>query len=292
MNIFTCSVISRSRNTGRKHPMSNNTAPQQNPALLSEQRGSVLILTNNNPGARNALSLGFYQALPSTLAAAQEDPSIAAIVLTGAGDFFCSGGDLNQLKIRRELPTEQRGESLEGLHTLIRAIRHCNKPVIAAIEGGAAGAGMSLAFACDMVVAARDAIFSVAYIKVGLTPDGGITQFLSEILSRHVLIEFSLTGDRIGSGRLHALGALNRMTERGGALNEAIALAERLAQGPQRATARIKKLCQKAYENDFETQMMQEAVYMVESQGDNESAEGITAFLEKRPANFSALRGK
>ncbi|MFZ6849052.1 oxepin-CoA hydrolase, alternative type [Undibacterium sp. RuRC25W] len=272
--------------------MSNNTAPQQNPALLSEQRGSVLILTNNNPSARNALSLGFYQALPSTLAAAQEDPSIAAIVLTGAGDFFCSGGDLNQLKIRRELPTEQRGESLEGLHTLIRAIRHCNKPVIAAIEGGAAGAGMSLAFACDMVVAARDAIFSVAYIKVGLTPDGGITQFLSEILSRHVLIEFSLTGDRIGSERLHALGALNRMTERGGALNEAIALAERLAQGPQRATARIKKLCQKAYENDFETQMMQEAVYMVESQGDNESAEGIAAFLEKRQANFSALRGK
>ena len=269
--------------------MSTNLSPS--PALLSEQRGAVLILTNNNPGARNALSLGFYQALPTALANAQADPSVAVIVLTGAGDFFCSGGDLNQLKLRRTLPTAQRAETLEGLHTLIRSIRHCTKPVIAAIEGGAAGAGMSLAFACDMIVAARDAFFSIAYCKVGLTPDGGITQFLSEVLSRHLLVEFSMTGDRIGSERMYALGAINRLTERGGALPEAIALAERLAQGPERATARIKTLCQAAYDNDAETHMLLEARYMVESQGDTESAEGIAAFLEKRPARFAALRG-
>ena len=269
-----------------------NNANNANDALLSERHGSVLVLTNNNPAARNALSLGFYQALPSTLAAAQADPSIGAIVLTGAGEFFCSGGDLNQLIIRRQLPLAQRLETLEGLHTLIRSIRYCEKPIIAAVEGGAAGAGMSLAFACDMLVAARDAIFSLAYIKVGLSPDGGITQFLSEILSRQVLTEFSLTGDRVPCERLYALGAVNLVTERGAALAEAIALAERVAQGPQRATARIKNLCRQAYTNHFEDQLMLEAKLMAESQGDVESAEGIAAFLEKRRADFVSLRGK
>ena len=263
-----------------------------NDALLSVRHGAVLVLTNNNPTARNALSYGFYQALPKALTAAQMDPSIAAIVLTGAGDFFCSGGDLHQLIKRRQLPLAQRLETLEGLHTLIRAIRDCEKPVIAAIEGGAAGAGMSLAFACDMIVAAREAIFSLAYIKVGLSPDGGITHFLSQFLSRQVLMELSLTGERMECERLYALGAINCITERGSALGEAISLANRLAQGPQRASARIKKLCQLAYEHSFEEQMMLEAQLMAESQVDLESGEGITAFLEKRRADFVSLRSK
>ena len=263
-----------------------------NGAVLQRQEGAVRILINNNPAARNALTAAFYAELPAALTEAQADPAVGAIVLTGAGDFFCSGGDLNQLAQRRAMSPAQRRERLENLHDLIRAIRHCGKPVIAAVEGGAAGAGLSLALACDMLVAARNAFFSVAYIKVGLTPDGGATAFLSEFVSRQILTELCLTGDRIAAERLHAMGAINRLTDGGAALAEAVALAARVAAGPARAGARIKALCLNAYNVDTETQMALEAQLMVESQGDDEAAEGIGAFLAKRTPDFAALRGK
>ena len=150
--------------------------------LLQRREGAVLVLSNNNPAARNALSPAFYAALTEALAQAEADPTVGAIVLTGEGGHFCAGGDLRQLAKRRELPIEERRAKLEGLHDLIRAVRDCRKPVIAAVEGAAAGAGLSLALACDMLVAARNAVFSVAYVKVGLTPDGGATAFLAEFV--------------------------------------------------------------------------------------------------------------
>ena len=141
--------------------------------LLQRREGAVLVLSNNNPAARNALSPAFYAALTEALAQAEADATVGAIVLTGEGGHFCAGGDLRQLAKRRELPIEERRAKLEGLHDLTRAVRDCRKPVIAAVEGAAAGAGLALALACDMLVAARNAVFSVAYVKVGLTPDGG-----------------------------------------------------------------------------------------------------------------------
>jgi len=261
-----------------------------NNAVLIRQKGAVRILTNNNPTARNAILPTLYAELSAALADAAADPTVGAVVFTGAGDFFCSGGDLNLLATRRELPAAERREKLEGLHNLIRSIRDFGKPVIAAVEGGAAGAGLSLALACDMLVVARDAFFSVAYIKVGLTPDGGATAFLSEFVSRQVLTELCLTGERVPAERLHALGAVNRLTARGGALAEAIALAEKVAAGPLNASARIKALCRQAHRATLEDQLELEATYMVQSQVDPEAAEGIGAFLAKRPADFVALR--
>jgi len=261
-------------------------------AVLSRQEGAVRILINNNPAKRNAITAELYAELPAALAEAQADAGVGAIVLTGAGDFFCSGGDLNQLAKRRAMAPAQRRERLEGLHDLIRAIRHCSKPVIAAVEGGAAGAGLSIALACDMLVVAENAFFSVTYVKVGLTPDGGVTAFLSEFVSRQMLTEMCLTGDRITSARLHAMGAVNRLVDKGAALDEAVALAARIAAGPTRANARIKALCLNAFNADVDAQMALEAQLMVESQGDDEAAEGIGAFLAKRSADFVALRGK
>ena len=121
--------------------------------LLQRREGAVLVLSNNNPAARNALSPAFYAALTEALAQAEADPTVGAIVLTGEGGHFCAGGDLRQLAKRRELPVEERRAKLEGLHDLIRTVRDCRKPVIAAVEGAAAGAGLSLALACDMLVA-------------------------------------------------------------------------------------------------------------------------------------------
>jgi enoyl-CoA hydratase/carnithine racemase len=250
------------------------------------------VLVNSNPAARNAITPALYDALPAALDAAAADPAIGAIVFTGDGDFFCAGGDLRQLATRRELAPEQRRERIERLHDLIRAIRACPKPVIAAVEGGAAGAGMSLALACDMLVAARNAFFTMAYVKVGLSPDGGATSFLAQCLSRQQMTELCLLGERIPAERLHAFGAVNRLTEPGGALAEAVQLAQRISAGPAHAAERIKRLCESAGHASLEEQLDLEAQYMAESQGDDEAQEGIKAFFEKRTPDFAALRGR
>ena len=149
-----------------------------------EIRGSTLIISNCNPKQRNSLSPEFYQGLLEGLAEAATDPLIAAVVLVGEGAFFCSGGDLNTLKDRRAMPFEARQGKIDKLGEVIRAVRTSPKPVIAAVEGGAVGAGVSLAMACDMIVAAKSAKFTLAYVKVGLVPDGGATYALTQALPR------------------------------------------------------------------------------------------------------------
>ena len=254
--------------------------------LLVRREGAVLILSNNNVAARNALSPEFYAAVTTALAQAAADEHIGAVILTGEGGHFCAGGDLRQLARRRELPVAQRREKLEGLHDLVRTVRDCPKPVIAAVEGAAAGAGLSLALACDMLVAAKNSVFSVAYVKVGLTPDGGATAFLSEFVSRQVLTELCLTGERMSGERMAQLGAVNRLAEPGQALLQALVLAQQMASGPALAMARIKDLCRQAPHNTLEQQLELEAQYMVQSQETQESREGIGAFLEKRSPCF------
>lgn len=118
--------------------------------------GGVLTVTNNNPSARNALSPEFYQGFGDVINQASFDSSARAVVLTGAGNFFCSGGNVNGLKERSEDEIDVRRASVAKLHAMIRAMRSCRKPIIAAVEGGAAGAGVALALACDMIVAAED----------------------------------------------------------------------------------------------------------------------------------------
>lgn len=264
---------------------------QQTQALLTRREGAVLVLSNNNVAARNALSPEFYAAFTAALREAAHDPTVGAVVLTGEGGHFCAGGDLRQLAKRRQLPVEERRAKLEGLHDLIRNLRDFPKPIIAAVEGAAAGAGLSLALACDMLVAAKTAVFSVAYVKVGLTPDGGATAFLAEFVSRQVLTELCLTGERIDGTRLHALGAVNRLVEPGHALPEAVALANQIGSGPLQAMARIKDLCRHAPSNTLEQQLELEAQYMVQSQETEESREGIGAFLDKRQPDYVKVRG-
>jgi enoyl-CoA hydratase/carnithine racemase len=172
---------------------------------------------------------------------------------------------------------------------MILAMRDCPKPVIAAIEGGAAGAGASTACACDLIVAAKGSYLSVAYIKIGLTPDGGVTAFLGAALPRQLLAEMVFTGDKIPVERLHALGVVNRVVEPGTALDEALALASRLADGPAQALGNGKRLIDQARLNDLKTQLDLEAEGIAASLGGPESAEGINAFLEKRKPDFAGL---
>lgn len=261
-----------------------------NQVLKIRRDGAVLVLSNNNVAARNAFSPEFYSATMTALQEAATEPSVRAVVLTGEGGHFCAGGDLRQIANNRELPEADRRAKLEVLHDLIRCVRNFPKPVIAAVEGAAAGAGFSLALACDMLVAAKNAVFSAAYVKVGLTPDGGATFFLSEFLSRQVLTELCLTGERISGERLCSLGSVNRLAEPGQAEVEAIILARLLADGPQQATTLIKTLCHRAQFNSLEQQLELEATYMVQSQKTEESLEGIRAFLEKRLPDYTKRR--
>jgi enoyl-CoA hydratase/carnithine racemase len=262
------------------------------PGLLVRTEGAVRVLVNSNPQARNAITPALYDALPAALNEAAADPAIGAIVFAGDGDFFCAGGDLRQLATRRELPVAGRLEKIGRLHELIRALRACPKPIIAAVEGGAAGAGMSMALACDMLVAANNAFFTMAYVKVGLSPDGGATSFLSGFLPRQQLMELCLLGERIPAQQLHALGAVNRLVQPGQALAEAVNLAGRIATGPANAAGRIKRLCDNAGHASLGEQLDLEAQLMAESQGDDEAQEGIQAFFEKRAPDFASLRGR
>lgn len=246
------------------------------------RQGRVLVLTLNDPATRNALHPAIYTAGRAALEAADGDPAVGAVVLTGAGGTFCSGGNVGRLRERREQPPAVQRESIEHLHGFIRALRRSSLPVIAAVEGAAAGAGWSLVLASDLVVAARDARVSMAYVKVGLNPDGGASAFLARALPPPLAAEVLFDGAPIGAERLHALGLVNRLTDPGAAFDEALAWAERLAHGPRAALGRAKRLLEGALRHDLDTQLDLEAELLTEAVHHPEAGEGLTAFLEKR----------
>jgi len=240
-----------------------------------------LVLKNTNTARRNSLSPEYYDGLLDGLAEAAKTPAIAAVVLTGEGDYFCSGGDLNLLKERRNMTLEERTAAIGKLHDLIRAIRSCPKPVICAIEGGAAGAGLSIALACDMVVSARGATFTLAYVKAGLVPDGGVTHTLMNALPRATVSKMALLGTPLTAERLYELGVLTELADTGGALAAAQALAAKIAAGPETAIATIKDLLTSAETATLDEQLDAECGAMAEALGGEEARRGIAGILNK-----------
>ena len=259
--------------------------------LQITREGRVLTLTLNDPKTRNSLSHAMSETGRHVMTEAHDDDGIGAVILTGAAGHFCSGGNIDRLKASIAASMTEREDSVNKMHGWIKSIRRCGKPVIAAVEGAAAGAGCSIALACDMVVAASDARFVVAYVKIGLNPDGGATAFLNRGLPPQLVSELCFLGDPIGSERLYSLGVVNKVVDPGTALDQAKALAERLANGPGAALARAKHLIDAARRNTFETQLDLEARMINEARSHPEAAEGLTAFLEKRKPDFGKTRG-
>jgi len=260
--------------------------------VLAHRQGDVLVLTLNQPQRRNPLSAPVIERIRAHLdpLADPAAPGPAAIVLTGAGGWFCSGGDLRRLQERAGQTVEQRLAFIGGLHGLIHSLRACSRPVVAAVEGGAAGAGLSLALGADIVIAAEGAKFSGAYVRVGLSPDGGLTHALAQLLPRSLAAEMLLTGDPVTAERLAALGVVNRVVPQGDSLNEAMAFADRLASGARRAQARVKRLLDLAPQQTLDAQLESEAQLMAASQGDPDAIEAIAAFLQRRPPDFGSTR--
>src|SRR5688572_10349498 len=196
--------------------------------LKSASEGRTMVLTLSNPEHSNALGPEIYAAGVEALNAADSNPEVRSVVITGAGATFCAGGNLQRLRDNRQKPPEVQAQSIEGLHGWIEAIRTFPKPVIAAVEGAASGAGFSLALACDLIVAADDAVFVMAYSNVALSPDGGASWSLSQALPRQLVSELLMGGERISATRLHELGVVNRVALRGAALADALEMAEKL----------------------------------------------------------------
>jgi len=254
--------------------------------LLSTSEGATLILTLSNPEHRNALGPEIYAAGVEALSVAETSSEIKSVIITGAGEVFCAGGNLQRLIQNRQQPPEHQAQSIEGLHNLIETIRTFPKPVIAAVEGPAAGAGFSLALACDMIVAARNSVFLMAYANIALSPDGGGSWSLSRSLPRQLAIELLMMGERIGAERLHQLGVVNRLSEPGQALGTALSMANLLNQKARNALASIKELINEADAASLNQQLALERDHFVKNLHHANAGIGISAFLNKEKPRF------
>ena len=258
------------------------------PLIVISYHGRVCHVVNNNPATRNSLTMEYISELCSLLEGFREKSTgrPAAVVLSGAGDFFCSGGDLSGLLMRAQGHYAARRTLVDRLNDLVRAIRTCPCPVIAAVEGGAAGAGAAIALACDMIYAAKTAFLASSYVKIGLTPDAGTTVFLSAGVPRWLAAELLFTGDKITAERLYQLGVVNHLAEDGTALAAAFEMANRIEAGPRDAIMRAKALLGQAESADFDDQLEAEADNLALALGGPEAAEGIRAFIDRRPPDF------
>ncbi len=254
--------------------------------LINTSQGATMVLTISNPDHRNALSPAMYAAGVEALNFADSSHDIRSVVITGANGMFCAGGNLQRLMHNRSQPPEVQAQSIDGLNAWIEAIRSCRKPVVAAVEGSAAGAGFSLCLACDLIVAARDAVFVMSYSSVGLSPDGGATWHLARALPRQLASELLLGGERIGGERLQQLGVVNRVSERGLALTDALAACDKLNARAPNALASIKDLLNDAAGHSLPEHLQAERDQFVINLHHANAGEGIRAFLDKRPALY------
>ena len=254
--------------------------------LKSTRLGQTLVLTISNPEFKNALGPEIYSAGVEALNAAESNPDVRAIIITGDGNTFCAGGNLQRLLANRQQPASVQTDSIEGLHSWIEAIHTYPKPVIAAVEGAAAGAGFSLALACDFCVAAENAIFVMSYSTVGLSPDGGGSWALANALPRALASELLMTGNRMAAQRLHQFGLINSVVNSGEALQGALTLAETLGSRAPNALASIKELINSAPNCTLHDQLTEEKTHFIRNLHDANGAEGISAFLEKRTPRY------
>ena len=255
-------------------------------ALKSTSEGQTLILTISNPEFKNALSPEIYAAGVEALNAAETNPEIRSVIITGDGSAFCAGGNLQRLLANRQQPKEVQAQSIDGLHNWMDSIRTYPKPIIAAVEGAAAGAGFSLVLACDFCVAASDAVFVMSYSTVGLSPDGGGSWALGRALPRPLANELLMCGERISAQRLFDFGLVNRVCSSGSALQEALALAEKLNARAPNALASIKELLNDAASNSLSQHFQSEREHFVANLHDANGGEGIAAFLAKRAPHY------
>jgi 2-(1,2-epoxy-1,2-dihydrophenyl)acetyl-CoA isomerase len=250
---------------------------------------SVATIVMNRPDALNALSTQLTLDLGSAIRRAVDDGA-RAVVLTGNGRAFCSGGDLREMQSMWE--SEGRIEAflespLGALHEVIVLIRETPIPFIAAVNGVCAGAGTNFALACDIVIAADDATFREAFVRIGLSPDCGGTFFLPRAVGEKIAAEMFMTGDAVTAARAEQVGMINRVVPSASLIDEANKFAANLAAGPTGSIGRIKKMLNATFSNDLVAQLALEHRSQIESGKSEDFKEGVAAFFEKRAPRFS-----
>jgi enoyl-CoA hydratase/carnithine racemase len=254
--------------------------------LLTERRGTTLVLTISDPASRNTLSAQVIAAGIEALGVSESSRDVRAVVLQGAGAHFCAGGNVQGLGERRAAGESAQRTMLERLHHWIEAIAVYPKPVIAAVEGAAAGAGFSLALACDLIVAAEDSRFVMSHAKLGLSPDGGATSRLVEAVPTGLVKRWLWLAEPVSAATLHDHGLVATLARPGYALDEALALADRLAAMAMGAIASVKELVAQAPRSSLVDQLASERDHFLANLFDADGAEGLQAFVEKRAPRF------
>jgi len=252
--------------------------------LLREASDGVLTLTLNRPDALNSFTVEMKEALLAALKDAARDKEVRAIVLTGAGRAFSAGQDLKE---RQGPDVADLGTELRlRYNPIILAMRRLEKPIVAAVNGVAAGAGISVAMACDIILAADNATFIEAFTRVGLVPDTGSTWFLPRLVGQAKAAEMMFTAEPLDATTAASLGLVNRVVPADKLADEAHALAAKLAQSAPIALALTKRALNRSFEMNLEQALDYEAQLQSVAGRSADHKEGVAAFVEKRPANF------
>lgn len=249
--------------------------------LQTERHDATLVLRLHGPATRNALSPQVYAAGVETLNMAETNPDVHAVVLTGGSGHFCGGGDLQRLAHQRVHDMAAQARNLDAFHQWIEALHSFPKPVIAAVEGVAAGGGVSLALACDLIVAADNARFVMAYSQVGLSSDGGASWHLRRALGRQRALALLWLGDSQSAHDWHQAGLVHTVAANGQALDNALALAGRLAERPQAVLASLKELVNEA-DQPLRAHLEAEKQRFLTNLSQPAAGQAIEAFLQRR----------
>lgn len=249
--------------------------------------GSVATIRLNDPASMNALTAPMAADLDKTIAGLSADKSVRALVITGTGRGFCAGGDVQSFYEHRDDPAQIMQAILDGLHGAVGRLIDAPFPTIAAINGVVAGAGMGIALATDLAVAAESALFTMAYTGIGVSPDGSSTFFLPRLVGTRVAMDMILTNRRISADESLALGMVNKVVPDDELEDETSALAAKLATGPTLAYVRARNLVRSSLPADPFGQMAAEAEAILAAGETQDFYEGVSAFIEKRRPTFN-----
>ncbi len=254
--------------------------------VLIERKDGVAKVILNRPHAGNAITLELAHRLMQVAIACDEDPSIRCVLLTGQGRLFCGGGDVDVFVSAGDKLPEVLKEMTAYLHMALARFARMEKPLVVAVNGPAAGAGLSLAICGDLVLASASAHFTLAYTGIGLSPDAGSTWVLPRLIGMRRTQELVLTNRRLTAEEAAAMGLVTRAVADDLLMNEATTLASELAAGPTGAFGRARRLLLSSFETSLETQMELEARDIAACAHTAQGKEGIAAFLEKRKPSF------
>jgi len=252
-----------------------------------EIRDQLARITLNRPDRFNAMNLEMSRELMTLAIECGENPELRAVLITGAGKAFCAGGDLPSFRAKGDGLARHVKEMTTYLHAAISRFAWMQAPLIGAVNGVAAGAGFSLALACDLVVAAQSARFTMAYTRAGLSPDGSSSYYLPRLVGLRRALELSLTNRVLGADEALEWGIVNRVVADADCMTRAEALAQELAAGPTRACGAVKKLMLMSLNDSLEGQLERETRCIAEMTHTADAREGIEAFCDKRPPRFS-----